>query len=55
MATRKKKEAAPVEQNGPTLEQMTEMMDKAKQFDLNLYYDESLDATAITQAFNKNI
>jgi acetaldehyde dehydrogenase/alcohol dehydrogenase len=28
---------------------------RLKQFDLNLYYDESLDATAITQAFNKNI
>ena len=24
------------------------------QFDLNLYYDESLDAAAITRAFNKN-
>ena len=28
---------------------------RLKQFDLNLYYDESLDATAITQAFNKNL
>jgi len=27
---------------------------RLKQFDLNLYYDESLDASAITQAFNKN-
>jgi acetaldehyde dehydrogenase/alcohol dehydrogenase len=27
---------------------------RLKQFDLNLYYDESLDAAAITRAFNKN-
>jgi len=27
---------------------------RLKQFDINLYYDESLDATAITRAFNKN-
>ena len=27
---------------------------RLKQFDLNLYYDESLDAAAITRVFNKN-
>lgn len=55
MATRKKKEAAPVEQNGPTLEQMTEMMDKAKQFDLNLHIYRLLQNEPFFAALSRHI